>query len=86
MKAGYMLSAKASVNFFLLAIIIPRIIHSSISSNPLHGSEVRLNILGAQTSIIVSVIGVLCVALASKFWMMMSGKLDGINIQRVMLI
>jgi hypothetical protein len=69
-----MLSAKALVNFTLLAIIVPRIIRSSMSSTPIHSSEVCLNILGAETSMLVSVVGVLCVALASKFWMMLTGK------------
>ncbi|KAF1939108.1 hypothetical protein EJ02DRAFT_446404 [Clathrospora elynae] len=71
-EAGYMLSAKALVNFTLLAIVIPRIIRASMSSKTVHGSEVRLNIFGAEASIIVSVVGVLCVALASKFWMMLT--------------
>lgn len=74
-----MLSAKAVVNFTLLAIIVPRIIRASISSKSVHGSEVRLNYLGAEASIIVSVIGVLCVALAFKFWMMLAGKLILLN-------
>jgi hypothetical protein len=68
-----MLSTKALINFTLLAIIVPRILRSSISSKLVQGSEVRLNILGAEISILVSVVGVLCVALASKFWMMLTG-------------
>lgn len=69
-----MLSAKALVNFTLLAIIVPRIIRASMASKTVHGSEVRLNYLGAEASIIVSVIGVLCVALAFRFWMLLTGK------------
>lgn len=69
-----MLSAKAIVNFTLLAIVVPRIIRTSMSSRTIHGSEVRLNILGAEISIAISVLGVLCVALASKFWMLLAGK------------
>ncbi|KAI8937449.1 hypothetical protein NX059_005171 [Plenodomus lindquistii] len=71
-QAGYMLSAKALVNFTLLAIVVPRIIRASMSTKSVHGSEVRLNYLGAEASIIVSVIGVLCVALAFKFWMLLA--------------
>lgn len=71
-EAGYMLSAKALVNFTLLAIVVPRFIRASMSSKAVHGSEVRLNILGAELSIIVSVVGVLCVALAFKFWMLLA--------------
>ncbi|KAF2703879.1 hypothetical protein K504DRAFT_507402 [Pleomassaria siparia CBS 279.74] len=70
-QAGYMLSAKALVNIVLLTIVVPRIIRSSLSSKTVHGSEVRLNYLGAEASIAVSVIGVLCVALAFKFWMLL---------------
>lgn len=74
-QAGYMLSAKALVNFTLLAIVVPRIIRASMSSGTVHGDEVRLNILGAEISIMVSVVGVLCVAMAFRFWMMLTGKL-----------
>ncbi|KAI1544026.1 major facilitator superfamily transporter, partial [Pyrenophora tritici-repentis] len=61
-EAGYMLSAKALVNFTLLAIIIPRIIHTSMSTKTVHGSEVRLNILGAEfwmmlTALIIYALG-----------------------------
>jgi hypothetical protein len=73
-QAGYMLSAKAIVNFTLLAIIVPRVIRSSMSSKTVHGSEVRINYLGAELSIAVSVLGVLCVALSFKFWMLLTGK------------
>lgn len=67
-----MLSAKAIVNFTLLAIIVPRIFRKSMSTTAVHGSEVRLNFLGAEASILISVFGVLCVALAFKFWMLLS--------------
>ncbi|KAF1834478.1 hypothetical protein BDW02DRAFT_331432 [Decorospora gaudefroyi] len=70
--AGYMLSAKALVNFALLAVVVPRIIHTSMSSNIVHGSETRLTILGAEISIMISVVGVLCVAMAFKVWMMLT--------------
>jgi hypothetical protein len=73
-QTGYMLSAKAIVNFTLLAIIVPRTIKSSMSAKAVHGSEARLNYLGAEISILVSVVGVLCVALAFKFWMLLAGK------------
>lgn len=72
MQAGFMLSAKAIVNFTLLAIIVPRLIRNSMSTAAVRGSEVRLNILGAEISILISVVGVLCVALAFKFWMLLA--------------
>lgn len=69
-----MLSTKALVNFTLLAIVVPHVIRASMSSTKGQTSEVRLNIIGAEASIIISVIGVLCIALAFKFWMMLGGK------------
>jgi hypothetical protein len=71
-QAGYMLSAKALVNITLLTVVVPRIIRTSMSSKTVHGSEVRLNYLGAEASIAISVIGVLCVALAFRFWMLLA--------------
>lgn len=71
-KAGFMLSAKAIVNFTLLAIVIPRLIRKSMASATVHGSEIRLNFLGAEASIIISVIGVLCIAVASRIWMLLA--------------
>ncbi|KAF2643483.1 hypothetical protein P280DRAFT_254189 [Massarina eburnea CBS 473.64] len=71
-QAGYMLSAKAIVNFLLLAILVPRIIRTSMSSEVVHGSEIRLNYLGAEVSIAISVIGVFCVALSFKFWVLLT--------------
>jgi hypothetical protein len=68
-----MLSAKALVNIVLLTVVVPRIIRSSMSTKTVHGSEVRLNYLGAEASIIVSIVGVLCVAFAFKFWMLLGG-------------
>jgi hypothetical protein len=76
-EAGYMLSAKAIVNFTLLAIVVPRVIRASMSSKTVHNSEVRLNFLGAEASILVSVVGVLCIALAFKFWLLLIGKYLG---------
>jgi hypothetical protein len=69
-----MLSAKAIINFVLLAIVVPRVIRTSMSSKSVHGSEVRLNYLGAEISLAVSIVGVLGVALAFKFWMLLAGK------------
>lgn len=64
---------KALVNFILLVYIVPRAIYASMSSKPVKGSEVRLNYLGAESSILVSVFGVFCIALAFKFWMLLIG-------------
>jgi hypothetical protein len=80
-EAGYMLSAKAVVNFTLLTVIVPYIIRASMTSNPVKGSEVRLNYLGAEISLTVSVVGVLCVALAFKFWMLLAGRVQTVPCQ-----
>ena len=66
-----MLSAKAIVNFTLLAIVVPRLIRKSMANAGAHGFETSLNVLGAEASILISVIGVLCAALAFKFWMLL---------------
>lgn len=68
-----MLSAKAVVNIVLLTVVVPRAIRSSMSTKTVHGSEVRLNYLGAKFSIVISILGVLCVGLAFKFWMLLGG-------------
>jgi hypothetical protein len=73
-EAGYMLSAKALVNFALLAVVVPRIIKASMSQKAVHGHEVRLNYIGTEISILVSVVGVLFVALAFHFWILLGGK------------
>ncbi|KAF3047816.1 hypothetical protein E8E11_006655 [Didymella keratinophila] len=70
-QTGFMLSAKAIVNFTLLAIVVPRLIRKSMANAGAHGSEIRLNFLGAEASMLISVIGVLCVAIAFKFWMLL---------------
>lgn len=43
-----------------------------MASATVHGSEIKLNFFGAEASIIISVIGVLCVAVAFKFWMLLA--------------
>ncbi|ORY19724.1 hypothetical protein BCR34DRAFT_551574 [Clohesyomyces aquaticus] len=71
-EAGYMLSAKALVNVALLTVVVPRIIRTSMSTKTVHGSEIRLFYLGAQLSIAISVIGVICVAVSFEFWMLLA--------------
>ena len=69
-----MLSAKALVNIVLLTVFVPRIIRASIASKSVHGSEIRLNFLGAEISILISILGVLCVAMSFKIWMLLTGS------------
>jgi hypothetical protein len=72
-QAGYLLSAKALVNLTLLVVVVPRLIRTSISSKAVQGSDIQLSVLGARVSIAVSVLGVLCIALAGRFWMLLTG-------------
>ncbi|OCK77466.1 MFS general substrate transporter [Lepidopterella palustris CBS 459.81] len=71
-QAGYLLSAKALVNITLLTVVVPRLIRASMNSKSVHGSEIRLNFFGAEASILVSILGVLCVAMSSKIWMLLT--------------
>jgi hypothetical protein len=74
-QAGYMLSAKAIVNFTLLVLIVPRLSSwHRPSSNRVHGAGVWDSFVLARVSILVSVLGVLCVALAARFWMLLAGE------------
>jgi len=72
-QAGYLLSAKALVNLTLLVVVVPRLIRTSISAKAVRGDDVRLNVMGARVSIAVSVLGVLCIAVAGRFWMLLIG-------------
>lgn len=79
-QAGYLLSAKALVNLTLLVIVVPRLIRTSISAKAVRGDDVRLNVLGARVSIAVSVLGVLCIAVAGKFWMLLTGTFSSCSL------
>ncbi|KAF2501344.1 hypothetical protein BU16DRAFT_599240 [Lophium mytilinum] len=71
-EAGYLLSAKAAINILLLTIVVPRVIRTSMASKTIHGSENRLNFLGVKCSILVSILGVLCIAMSFKIWMLLA--------------
>jgi hypothetical protein len=74
-QAGYMLSAKAIVNFTLLVLIVPRLSSwHRPNLNRVHGAGVWNSFVLARGSILVSVLGVLCVALAARFWMLLAGE------------
>ena len=81
MQAGYLLSAKALVNIVLLTVFVPRIIRASIASKSVHGSEIRLNFLGTEISILISILGVLCVAMSFKIWMLLTGSCFHLSMQ-----
>jgi hypothetical protein len=71
-QAGYMLSAKAIVNIALLVVIVPRLL--ALQPPGVHGTGVQDNYVFAGVSILISVVGVLCVALAFRFWMLLGGE------------
>ncbi|KAF2275877.1 uncharacterized protein EI97DRAFT_399400 [Westerdykella ornata] len=80
-QAGYLLSAKALINILLLTVIVPLLIQRTASSQTLQNkdavseTEIRMNYLAAEASIAISVIGVLCVGLAFRFWMLLGALL-----------
>ncbi|KAF4967047.1 hypothetical protein FSARC_5338 [Fusarium sarcochroum] len=71
-SAGYLLSGKAIVNFTLLTVIIPKLLRSAqkLESDDESGSVDKSNIRHATLCLIVSVIGALGIAVASKIWML----------------
>jgi hypothetical protein len=82
-QAGYMLSAKAIVNIALLVVVVPRLL--ALQPKGVHGSGVQDNYVFAILSILVSVVGVLCVAMAFKFWMLLGGEKILSSLKRRML-
>jgi len=68
--AGYLLSAKAVVNFTLLAVIIPRLLARRFS----HGQNSQLSdsmsLRYAKLCLVVSMIGAFSIALAVSLWLL----------------
>jgi hypothetical protein len=73
-SAGYLLSAKAVVNFTLLALVIPRLLHRQHVTNP-KGSADTLNHRCALLCLAVSVIGAAAIGLAAEVWLLFPGML-----------
>jgi MFS family permease len=72
-QAGYLLSAKAVVNVTLLIIIVPSLVQ--IAANRFSMSPRRINIIAAEISIIISVIGVFVIAISPNMRLLIPGKL-----------
>ncbi|RYP52442.1 hypothetical protein DL768_002408 [Monosporascus sp. mg162] len=72
-SAGYLLSAKAVVNFLLLTLVIPKILQSTQTTAALRSQpEVsdRVNVRYARICLAVSVFGALAIALAGTIWLL----------------
>ncbi|OLN87449.1 hypothetical protein CCHL11_09121 [Colletotrichum chlorophyti] len=72
-STGYLLSAKAVVNFTLLAVVIPSILRSRQKKTrhvPPELASHRMNMHYANICLTVSVLGALAIALATKVWML----------------
>ncbi|KAI8958431.1 MFS general substrate transporter [Daldinia sp. FL1419] len=69
-KAGYLLSAKAIVNFILLTIVVPGVLRSKTSSNQLQSQTLsdRDNVRYARICLVISVIGALAIACSVTIW------------------
>ncbi|RYP10375.1 hypothetical protein DL764_000709 [Monosporascus ibericus] len=72
-SAGYLLSAKAVVNFLLLTLVIPKILQSTQTTGALRSQpEIsdRVNVRYARICLTVSVFGALAIALAGTIWLL----------------
>ncbi|KAI2780151.1 MFS general substrate transporter [Daldinia loculata] len=71
-KAGYLLSAKAILNFTLLTFVIPGILRSKASVNQPQSQSLsdRDNIRYARICLVVSVLGALAIASAVTIWLL----------------
>ncbi|KAK1847401.1 major facilitator superfamily transporter [Colletotrichum chrysophilum] len=72
-STGYLLSAKAVVNFTLLTIIIPALLRSRRNASRHLSPELashRMNMYYANVCLIVSVLGALAISMATSTWML----------------
>ncbi|KZL65984.1 major facilitator superfamily transporter [Colletotrichum tofieldiae] len=72
-STGYLLSAKAVVNFTLLTVIIPAILRSSQKRSrhiPPEIASHRMNMYYAQICLAISILGAFSIALAAQIWML----------------
>ncbi|RYP15954.1 hypothetical protein DL765_005394 [Monosporascus sp. GIB2] len=71
-SAGYLLTAKAVVNFLLLTLVIPKILQSTQTNALRSQPEVsdKVNVRYARICLAVSVFGALAIALAGTIWLL----------------
>ena len=78
-SAGYLLSGKAVVNFLLLTLVVPGILHRSTAAStrdPLRAAQMQsavsdgVNARYARLCLAVSVLGALAIALAGTVWLL----------------
>jgi hypothetical protein len=73
-EAGYLLSVKAGINVALLTLVLPTIIKLSHRSPTFNSVTMSLN--GAKTSLLLSVIAAVLVAISFRTWMIISCMFD----------
>ncbi|KAI1771518.1 major facilitator superfamily transporter [Hypoxylon cercidicola] len=75
--AGYLLSAKAIVNFTLLTIVVPGILRSRSASDPSQSRSLsdRDNVRYARICLAVSVLGALAIASSVTVWLLIPSLL-----------
>lgn len=69
-SAGYLISGKAVINFFLLTIIVPRALRSAAVAGAGHESSDHINIRFANACFVVSILGALAISMAATIWML----------------
>lgn len=72
-STGYLLSAKAVVNFTLLTVVIPAILRSRQDRSRHVAPELashRMNMHYANICLVLSIFGALAIALATQIWML----------------
>ena len=75
-SAGYLLSAKAAVNFLLLTLVVPRVLRSAAAAAATATATAApelsddVNVRYARLCLTVSVVGALAIALAGTIWLL----------------
>ncbi|KAF6809296.1 major facilitator superfamily transporter [Colletotrichum sojae] len=72
-STGYLLSAKAVVNFTLLTVVIPALLRSRRNASrhlPVELASHRMNMHYANVCLVVSILGALAISMATQIWML----------------
>jgi hypothetical protein len=67
-EAGYLLSIKAAVNIVLLTLVVPEVIRVLLRRPDFNG--VIVNLYGAKSSLLLSTVTAMLVAISFKTWML----------------
>jgi len=75
-SAGYLLSVKAVVNFFLLAFVIPWLLrHRRPTQSPAAVLDTKANLRYANLCLAVSILGAFAIAISSTIWILVPALL-----------